>query len=421
MDIVLRESDRLNETIRSFLAFARPQRAAVARRRRPPDRHRHGAAARRTTPSVTDAHAIVVDVPAEPVVLPRRRGADPPDRLEPGDQRAARDARRRPAAAARRGAAGVGGRGAEVVDRASTTRASASRRRTSTASSSRSAAGSPRHRPRPVDRPPHRQRLRRRSPGHVAAGQGHQRRSRAAHRPTPTPPTQWALADAREGTPDGRHSDCGAHATASRIGAHPRRRRRAIDARDAGDPAQARGARGLGRRERAGRDRAAATSEPFDLVVSDVADAGHRRRSRCCATRAAINPAVIAIMITAYGSPDLLSRRCAARRQRLRRKAVQHRGAALPHPQGARSQAAAAGERAAQARDALGATSSRTSSATAAPMLAGVRAGRDDRADRQHGADHRRVGHRQGADRARDPRPLAAQRPAVRRASTAAR
>ena len=30
MDIVLRESDRLNDTIRSFLAYARPQRAAVA-------------------------------------------------------------------------------------------------------------------------------------------------------------------------------------------------------------------------------------------------------------------------------------------------------------------------------------------------------------------------------------------------------
>src|SRR4029434_1852412 len=31
MDIVLRESERLNHTIRSFLAYARPQRAAMAR------------------------------------------------------------------------------------------------------------------------------------------------------------------------------------------------------------------------------------------------------------------------------------------------------------------------------------------------------------------------------------------------------
>src|SRR5690349_24395999 len=30
MDIVLRESDRLNETIRSFLAYARPERRAAA-------------------------------------------------------------------------------------------------------------------------------------------------------------------------------------------------------------------------------------------------------------------------------------------------------------------------------------------------------------------------------------------------------
>ena len=30
MDIVLRESERLNETIRSFLAFARPQRRRSA-------------------------------------------------------------------------------------------------------------------------------------------------------------------------------------------------------------------------------------------------------------------------------------------------------------------------------------------------------------------------------------------------------
>ena len=31
MDIVLRESDRLNDTIRSFLAYARPQRQAALR------------------------------------------------------------------------------------------------------------------------------------------------------------------------------------------------------------------------------------------------------------------------------------------------------------------------------------------------------------------------------------------------------
>ena len=45
MDIVLRESERLNTTIRSFLAYARPQRFADRALRRPPRAERHGAAA----------------------------------------------------------------------------------------------------------------------------------------------------------------------------------------------------------------------------------------------------------------------------------------------------------------------------------------------------------------------------------------
>ena len=51
MDIVLRESDRLNETIRSFLAYARPQRLQHEPDGRAPDRDRHGARCCRTTPS----------------------------------------------------------------------------------------------------------------------------------------------------------------------------------------------------------------------------------------------------------------------------------------------------------------------------------------------------------------------------------
>ena len=43
MDIVLRESERLNTTIRSFLAYARPQRFADRALRRPPRAERHGA------------------------------------------------------------------------------------------------------------------------------------------------------------------------------------------------------------------------------------------------------------------------------------------------------------------------------------------------------------------------------------------
>jgi two-component system sensor histidine kinase PilS (NtrC family) len=62
MDIVLRESDRLNDTIRSFLAYARPQRFAVARldvRRALSD----AAALLRNSADVHDKHLIDVDVP----------------------------------------------------------------------------------------------------------------------------------------------------------------------------------------------------------------------------------------------------------------------------------------------------------------------------------------------------------------------
>jgi two-component system, NtrC family, sensor histidine kinase PilS len=62
MDIVLRESERLNETIRSFLAYARPQRVALARldvRRALSD----AAALLRNSPDVHDQHVIEVDVP----------------------------------------------------------------------------------------------------------------------------------------------------------------------------------------------------------------------------------------------------------------------------------------------------------------------------------------------------------------------
>ena len=67
MDIVLRESDRLNETIRSFLAYARPQRGAVSDmdiRRAITDT----AMLLENNAEVTARHAIVVDVPAAPLV-----------------------------------------------------------------------------------------------------------------------------------------------------------------------------------------------------------------------------------------------------------------------------------------------------------------------------------------------------------------
>jgi two-component system, NtrC family, sensor histidine kinase PilS len=64
MDIVLRESDRLNYTIRSFLAYARPQRFAVARldiRRALSD----AAALLRNSADVHDKHLVDVDVPPQ--------------------------------------------------------------------------------------------------------------------------------------------------------------------------------------------------------------------------------------------------------------------------------------------------------------------------------------------------------------------
>jgi signal transduction histidine kinase len=66
MDIVLHESERLNDTIRSFLAYARPQRFAVARldlRKIVQDT----ALLLRHSADVHDGHAVDVDVPDAPV------------------------------------------------------------------------------------------------------------------------------------------------------------------------------------------------------------------------------------------------------------------------------------------------------------------------------------------------------------------
>jgi len=67
MDIVLRESDRLNGTIRSFLAFARPQRSAMA------DLDlrlilRDTARLLENSTEVSGQHAVVVDEPPDPVM-----------------------------------------------------------------------------------------------------------------------------------------------------------------------------------------------------------------------------------------------------------------------------------------------------------------------------------------------------------------
>ena len=66
MDIVLKESERLNDTIKSFLVYARPQRVALTRldiRRVVQDT----AMLLRNSSEVHDDHLIDVDLPAEPV------------------------------------------------------------------------------------------------------------------------------------------------------------------------------------------------------------------------------------------------------------------------------------------------------------------------------------------------------------------
>src|SRR5262249_49079010 len=66
MDIVLRESERLNETIKSFLAYARPQRPTLTRldiRRVVQD----AATLLRNSADVRDDHIVEIDVSSTPV------------------------------------------------------------------------------------------------------------------------------------------------------------------------------------------------------------------------------------------------------------------------------------------------------------------------------------------------------------------
>jgi signal transduction histidine kinase len=68
MDIVLRESERLNETIRSFLAYARPQRVELERL----DLRRvvqETATLLRNSPEVAESHTINLTLPAHDVLV----------------------------------------------------------------------------------------------------------------------------------------------------------------------------------------------------------------------------------------------------------------------------------------------------------------------------------------------------------------
>ena len=91
MDIVLRESERLNDTIRSFLAYARPQRLSIARfdvRRILND----AALLLRNSSEVQEEHVIDVSVPTTEVVFEADENQIQANRVEPGHERPSRDA-----------------------------------------------------------------------------------------------------------------------------------------------------------------------------------------------------------------------------------------------------------------------------------------------------------------------------------------
>ena len=195
MDIVLRESDRLNEH-HPQLPVVRQAAADGGRGpRRPADPDRHGAPAREQRRG--DRGALDRRGRARRAGrLPRRRSADPADRLEPGDQRPARDARTAGSCGSGcRPTPGAGGRRAEVivgVDDEGVGHRARGHRRHLPAVPRRVRQ---RHRPRPVHRPP-------RSRATTAARSGWPRSREKARAwrwrcPWARPDTayQWAVAD----------------------------------------------------------------------------------------------------------------------------------------------------------------------------------------------------------------------------------
>lgn len=68
MDIVLRESERLNDTIKNFLAYARPQRLALKKLDLRQALH-DTAALLRNSSEIKEAHRLSVEVPPDPVTL----------------------------------------------------------------------------------------------------------------------------------------------------------------------------------------------------------------------------------------------------------------------------------------------------------------------------------------------------------------
>ena len=177
-----------------------------------------------------------------------------------------------------------------------------------------------------------------------------------------------------------RHAGArGAARAGRRRPAHPRRRRRAVDARAAGDRAAARGLRRAARRERPRRRSTLLEREPVDLLISDIKMPD---MSGVEVLRAAkrVDPDILGIMMTAFASTETAVEAmrlgaCDYLSKPFDVDELQDEG-----PREAREPPAAAGERAAEARARARRTSSRTSSAAATPMLGGLQADRDDRA-----------------------------------------
>ena len=411
MDIVLRESDRLNDTIRSFLSFAKPQRMAVADldvRQVLTDTAR----LLQNSADVTDDHSIVVVVPDEPVVY---RADEAQIRqivwnLATNGLRAMPNGR---AAAARvRGGAGARGPGRRDGRGRGRRRRRHRARGASTASSSRSAAASP-------TAPASACRSSIGSRATMAARSGSPRsreKARAWRWRCPwersIPRTSGRSPTVRGGTPD-----MAVTVTAERAATASESARILVvdDERSMREMLAI-----LLKREGhevsvAENGRAAIAlldQRPFDLVVSDarMPDLDGLEVLRHARS---INPSVIAIMVTAYGSPDLL--RGVAQlgvndyvekpfntevlrfriRKELDRKRLQQENVLLKRAMRSANQFA----------NIIGNSSAMLQVFEMVETIAPTG---------QHGADHGGVRDGQGARRARHPRAVAAERPAVR-------
>ena len=308
MDIVLRESERLNDTIRSFLAYARPQRVSAGATRRAEGAFRTPRSCCGTAPKCSAHH------------IDRRRRAAEPVWCE-ADENQIRQIVWNLATNGLRAMAN-GGRLLLTVDARnvsrrqtsgscsrSRTRAAASRPRSSTASFSRSAARSS-EAPASAWQP-----CTASSP--TTTGRSRCRPSWCAGRPcacgcrsTRASARRRRASESRErgrmsASIDGNASAATRPRAPSRRrqAAHPRRRRRAVDARDAAHRASARRLRRDGGRERDARRSTSCSATAIDLLLSDIRMPDISGVEVLRAAKEA-NRDIVAFMMTAFASTD---------------------------------------------------------------------------------------------------------------------